>query len=379
MRTQPIIHIYTPSFFPKLVGMSYASHGHAELLSELGADVTVIASDSESASDFSYKKLPYKTAFFPIYGTGLPWNKIRGNPETLIAFTAQERPDLIIAEGWFTWGSELLPTLRTFSRHAILSSHGSADKTIQNLSPSTILRSLTYKYIEAFALKKIYKALSAAIVLSEIDSPERFADIPKFRENKVPLYVAPNFSIYNPEHTSRLLPLKKRLLHIGEMLPHKNQLLGIKLLSLLPEDYSLELVFPKETAYYACVREAARRANVTGRVFYTIGKTRDELEPHFSGASALLILSPAKDTQPIVAVDGLCKALPFVSTPVGCMPEMRGGIISSPSRMADSIIQLHQSDTYAQHSRNALNFYTKNYSRTHAKEVLNSLITDLAL
>lgn len=379
MRTRPRIHIYAPSFFPKLVGMSYATHAHADLLSELGADVTVIASDNERKPDFSYEKLPYKTAFFPIYGTGLPWNRIKGNPEKLIAFTAKEKPDIIIAEGWFTWGAELLPSLRRFARHAILASHGSADKSITNLSPPTALRALTYHYIEAFSLKKIYKILSAAIVLSESDSRERFADIPKFKEFGVPLYVIPNFSIYETARAPRTVPEKKILLHVGEMLPHKNQLLGIQALSHLPEDYSLELAFPKETDYFARVKEATSNANLKNRVFYTIGRSRSELEQRFTEASALLILSPAKDTQPIVAVDALCKALPFVSTPVGCMPEMLGGIIAKPAEFSASIIKLHKPQNYPQYSWSALNFYENHYSRSHAKEKLASLINDIAL
>src|SRR4051812_37605799 len=109
------IHIHTPSFFPSLVGMTYATHVHASLLQELGANVTVIAPAASpahvtDATDYTVRR-------FELRGSGLPWSPLGGELDAVVRFTEREKPDIVIAEGWFTTGAALLPQLARFSRH----------------------------------------------------------------------------------------------------------------------------------------------------------------------------------------------------------------------------------------------------------------------
>ena len=89
----------------------------------------------------------------------------------------------------------------------------------------------------------------------------------------------------------------------------------------------------------------------------------------FEQTDLILILSASKEAQPIVASDALAKAIPFVSTKVGCMPEFKGGIISEPSGFADSIQKIFETDAvYAQYSKKSYEYY-RNYL---SKEVYTS-------
>ena len=107
------VHIHTPSFFPSLVGMTYAAHVHATLLRELGADVTVIAPRAET--DGISEVIDYAVRHFDVSGSGLPWSRLDGDIDELLRFNAEEQPDIVIAEGWFTTGAVLLPRFKRYS------------------------------------------------------------------------------------------------------------------------------------------------------------------------------------------------------------------------------------------------------------------------
>lgn len=370
------VHVYTPSFFPRLVGMTYAAHARAEMLRELGADVTVVAPATTGAADAIDPGYPVRR--FDVRGSGMPWSPVRGDVRGLKEFAARERPGVVISEGWYTWGAWLLPWVRAAGSHAVLASHGAADKSVGRAAPSAVGRALAYRAFERFGLHGILRSLSAAIVLSTIEDDERFSDNAQFRRAGVPTYVCPNVSAYAPAPAPRTLPSVRTLLHVGEMLPHKNQLLGVEVLRALPSEYRFAFAFPVRTPYFDRLRVAVELAGLAGRVEYVEGRNRAQLEEVFDRASCVMILSPAKDTQPIVAVDALRKALPFVSTPVGCMREMEGGLVAPPAGLAASVLRVHGSaEAYSGFSAAAADFYARRYERAISVKALGDLLGQL--
>jgi glycosyltransferase involved in cell wall biosynthesis len=354
--------------------MTYAAHGHAQLLCELGADVTVIAPDNQFGPVIMAEDFEYKLKTFAISGNGMPWSKVKGEVENLLHHAAAESPDIIISEGWYTPATSLLPKLRAHCRHVVIASHGAADKSIGSFTPQQILRSIIYRFVERRKLEYVFKSLSAAIVLTNLEDTDRYSDNTEFRLRHIPTFISPNFSIYSAALKPKQLGSIKRLLHVGEMLPHKNQLLAVRLLADLPAEYELELAFPIATWYLDRVKQAALEHRVAHRIHYTIGKNRLQLESSFDIATALLVLSRT-EAQPIVAVDALCKAIPFASTPVGCMSEMKGGIVALPAQLRDAILRIHASPiAYRQYSEAALHFYKDNYERRNARRSLQNLM-----
>lgn len=372
------VHVYTPSFFPRLVGMTYAAHARAEMLRELGADVTVVAPATAGAADAVDPGYPVRR--FDVRGTGMPWSPVRGDIRGLREFAARERPDVVISEGWYTWGAWLLPWVRAAGPHAVLASHGAADKAVGRATPAAVGRALAYRAFERFGLHGILRSLSAAIVLSTIEDDDRFSDNVQFRRAGVPLYVCPNVSAYAPAPAPapRALPPVRTLLHVGEMLPHKNQLLGVEVLRALPSEYRFAFAFPVRTPYFDRLRAAVELAGLSGRVEYVEGRNRVQLEEVFDRASCLIILSQT-EAQPIVAVDALRKALPFVSTPVGCMREMEGGLVARPAGLASSVLRVHASaEAYFGFSAAAAAFYARRYERAISVRALGDLLGQLS-
>ncbi len=369
------IHLHTPSFFPRLVGMTYATHVHAELLSALGADVTVVApSDPDASSD----NLGYAVRRFDVAGSGLPWNPVRGDINALMAWTASERPDVVIAEGWFTTGASLLRKLKPHTRHLVLSSHGSADLSVERRTPSHIGRAMLYRWNEATHSRAVTSVLSAAIVLSAFEDRDRFQDVRRFRQHGIPMFVCPNSSTYMVAEKQGFDVGKVGIIHVGEMKPHKNQVQAVNTLAALPRNFGLTLIYPGATDYLTEVLGLADKLKVRDRLTLVEGKNRAALEPTFAAADLLLITSHSKEAQPIVAVDAMAKGLPFVSTKVGCMPEFEGGLIAPAEELASAVQTICQSgETYMHFSKAATHYSRERLSRDRALHSIQSLLDHL--
>lgn len=371
------IHIHTPSFFPSLVGMTYATHVHATILRELGADVTVIAPASDDTT--IAESITYKVKRFAVSGSGLPWSPVRGDIDSIKRLTEADRPDIVIAEGWFTPGAALLPHFRQYARHLVLASHGSADLSVQPLSPAQIARSLAYRWEEATRTRSIIRQLSGAIILSSWEDRDRFRDVTWLRKAGTPTYVCPNVSTYTPTMGHRLRADRVDLIHIGEMKPHKAPERAVQALSALPLRFHLNLVFPRETPHLARVLSMADQLGVRDRLNLIIGKKRSELEQVIEACDVLLITSPSKDVQPIVAVDALAKGLPFVSTDVGCMREFGGGIVTQANTMADAVARIcRDANSYADFRRDACGYRDQSLTPDIARKTMLAMLHDMA-
>lgn len=371
------IHIHTPSFFPKLVGMTYAAHTRASLLQDLGADVTVVAPGNEQ--DLISEVGSYQVQRFDIAGSGLPWSRLRGEVDQVVRFTARERPELVIVEGWFTPGAALLARLAPFARHLVLASHGAADLAIERLHPAHVARSLAYRWEESTKSRALMRLLSAAIVLSAYEDRLRFRDVAQFRRNRVPLYICPNSSTYTPTQGHKLPGDRIDLIHIGEMKPHKNPKCAVHTLAGLPPKFHLTLTYPEPTDHLREVLALAEANGVRTRLHLLVGRKRSELESELERADLLLITSPSKDVQPIVAVDALAKGVPFVSTDVGCMREFEGGIVAAPHDLARSILDIcKDAETYRRYSEQGCRYRDRVLSPSVARNSLAQVLTDMS-
>ncbi len=360
--------------------MTYAAHGQAELFLAMGADVTVVTPARSGSKGHVHENsdFGYAVRTFEVAGSGLPWSRLRGDFEGMVKFTAIERPDIVISQGWYTYSTAILPALQPHTRHLVLASHGAAEKAIESLAPAQIIRSITYRYFEKYKIGEILDCLSAVVVLSSFKDLNRFSDLEQYELRGIPAFICPNYSIYRSEKTGRSLQHKKILLQVGEMSENKNQILALEILKTLPSDYFLEFAFPASNAYLDQVKDRSRALGLDDRIVYTKGLNRNELEANFKRASLLLILSRT-EAQPIVAIDAICLGLPFVSTPVGCMPELRGGFIARPETMRDAVLAAHASvEVYEQLSAAASACYAQSYNPNVSSQALRKMLTLLA-
>lgn len=374
------VHIHTPSYLPDLVGMSYAADGHASIFAELGWDVTIMVANLPLGEDISGHSRSWRATGSGLSGSGLPWSPLKGDVEGLLEFTEADKANLILIEGWYSSAAALIPLFKSRNFRVVMASHGAADARFDFSSASLFLRTLSYRAAEHLWVPRLARQLDAALILSDYVDNERFADIPRYRKLGLPAYVCPNFSQYQPRRELRKLTPTPTLIHIGEMLPHKNQLMGVQALARLPSNFRLILAYPKPTDYGKMVETAIRALGLEGQVTHVVGQARHELEPIIDSADCLAILTPSKDVQPIVAVDAMTKRLPFVSTRVGCMPELAGGVIcrNNPMSFADGALQvLGSSERYETFSGQSFEYANSNLSRTRAQLSIEKMTQNL--
>lgn len=375
------IHIHSPSYFPQLVGMTYASIGHAEVLTELGHDVTILVAGHALSQPVPDSARPWKAIGSGLAGNGMPWDRVRGDTSELVRFTADDQPDLIIVEGWYTPAAALIASFARIGTPVVMASHGAADIDLDALSISSIVRSNAYKLAERFWIPRLARHLSGVLILSDYEDRARFADVALYRKLALPTFACPNFSIYQSAEHARQPSDNPVLLHIGEMQPHKNQMLGLEVLSRLPPKYRLQFVYPADTDYGRLLKKRAVELGLSSRITYLTGRRRHELEHDVASADCLLILTPSKDVQPIVAVDAMTKAVPFVSTRVGCMPQLEGGLVASadPVSMAGAVEALFSGQNYQAFSQSALDYALKMLSKEKSQTGLAAMIKLLGI
>lgn len=364
------VHIHTPSYLPDLVGMSYAADGHAAIFTELGWHVTIMVANVPLGEEIAGHGRRWRAIGSGLSGSGLPWSPLRGDLGGLMAFTEAGKADLILIEGWYTSAAALIPLFKSLNLRVALASHGAADAKLKFISASLSFRALCYRVAEHVWIPKLARQLDAVLILSEYMDKERFADISLYRELGLQAYVCPNFSEYEPRTDLRKLSERPTLIHIGEMLPHKNQLMGVQALSNLPKNFRLILAYPKITDYGNMVKTAIRNLGLEAQVDHVVGRARHELEAIVDSADCLAILTHSKDVQPIVAVDAMIKRIPFVSTRVGCMPEFAGGVLceNSPISFAQAVLQvLGSPERYEAFSTEAFQYANSQLSKVRAK------------
>jgi glycosyltransferase involved in cell wall biosynthesis len=363
-----IVAIFTPSYFPNLNGMTYATHAHAVSLLRAGHEVHVYCGNqgSETCRDGVHIHRHY------IKGSGLLWSRVRGDTDKLINDLKALSPDAIISEGWHTWGTHILPRLRFLNSRILLISHGSADLRIKNIILDSI-RWLGYTIYQKFNQNEILKSLHGAAVLSFHRDNGRFRDYQYFDEFNIKTYKVPNSSsiqnINKPKHLSK----NNAVTIVGEMSKNKNQLGALSVLKKTNKVKTVNFIYQKNNKYSKSVRNLAKNYPKI-RFNFLAGMSRDELNNYISN-SDLLIITSKTEAQPLVAIDALAMGTPFISTEVGCISSMKGGIVCNTNNMHEVIDQLlNDPDAYLKLSQQAIEYYKCEHSIQATDKALTSLL-----
>lgn len=369
------VHIHTPSYLPDLVGMTYAADGHASILAEMGWDVTIMVANVPLGEEVAGHGRSWRVIGSGLSGSGLPWSRLKGDVVGLLDLTRKDGADLVLIEGWYTSAAALIPLFKSIGLRVVLASHGAAAVTPASPTPGQVLRAGVLWSAERYWIPKLCRQLDAALVLSEYRGNERFRDLQTYEKLGVPQFHAPNFSAYPFAEGPKTLGPRPSLLHIGEMRAEKGQMHGVEILHKIDERFELVFAFPSENAYSRAVMRRAADLKLQHRIQMVKGRLRHELQACYDAASAFLILSPLREAQPIVAVDGLARAVPFISTPVGCMPEMDGGVISALDAFPARLNALCTSESgYRDMSMRALSYAKAYVSRARAQDGITAML-----
>jgi hypothetical protein len=370
--------LLTPSFLPAYNGMTFATMQHASMLIELGHQVTVVASCPKEQRQAVTAYLHERDInFLPvdISGSGLLYNPILGNAQDVAQQIVSLGLEMVMVEGKYFWGYHLIPLLRNCKVRIALVSHGAAPSQFQ-WSIASAAKWLVYGVYRCSHERRILSALDAVAVLSNHEDGERFSDASLYRRLGLNPLVVANTSIETVAREVRKTAGESgglRIALVGDMSRTKNQLAAIGLAEKNNAISFVRFYFQVENEYSRLVATQANKKGVTS-FQYCIGLDREAIIRSLCDIDLILCISKT-EAQPLAIIDGLACGLPFLSTPVGCMSSMRGGLVSEVSEMR-GIIQRLASDTagFKDLTHEAKLFFKNKHSEAAVKQELTKFI-----
>ena len=154
----------------------------------------------------------------------------------------------------------------------------------------------------------------------------------------------------------------------------KNQLAAIRAINLLPTAFRLILVGKKEGQYYQrCLKEVLRHKMSHKVKFFEDDEVNLLL---LMKESFLLYLPSITEVLPIVVLEAMASGTPFVSGPIGALPEINAGILKE--EYSDHIVAMNKliknKELWTYTSRAGLLEYNKNYTKIHTKQLLKKAV-----
>jgi glycosyltransferase involved in cell wall biosynthesis len=371
--------ILTPSFLPAYNGMTFATLQHAAMLTDLGHHVTVAAScPYEHREEVAASLAARRMCFLPVdvAGSGLLSRPVVGDIRSVVERIAAREPDVVVIEARFFWGYHLIPMFKERGLTVALISHGSP-ATRFAWSVRWALKTAAYAYYALIYERQILRAVDAVAVLSAHEDNERFRDARLYRRmGLVPIVVG------NTSLESVTMDVQKsvgesgrlRIAVVGDMSPLKNQMAAVGIAESNDAVSFVRFYFPAETEYSRLLASRARAKGIANFQYRT-GLDREAIIRSLGDIDLMLCLSTT-EAQPLSIVDGLACGLPFLSTPVGCLPSMKGGVVSDIPGMRGIIRQL-AGDAGAMEdlAREARVFFEAAHSESAVKPALAALIT----
>lgn len=365
------ILITTEQYFPIVSGISTVVTSIAEKLIKYGHTVTVATSYKHrkytSHNGVNIKEFKIEGGFGRYY---------KGEKKAYVDYVLSSDSDVIINECVQTWNSDLLfPHLSKIKAIKILHSHGFPLFQSKTRNPWANLKAKFY-YRSLIHYLNIYdKVFILSSLGSEIPYFEKYHfDNYKILPNGVPhLIIAPE---------PKKLVANPLLLSISNFFPMKNQEFVLKAFYKIQTHATLIFIGSSQLHgyldYLKKLKNSFDQQYGKRNVLFYDSLTRSETLSFLSDAT-LFLHGSKLEAFPIVILEAMATATPFVCTDVGNARELNGGIvIDDENKMAQAIDTLltHQ-DKYVQYSNagrnDILQHYNWNAIGNHLNSILNSL------
>ncbi len=379
------ILITTPHYLPSLDGVSIAVAAQARLLTTLGHEVTIFTAVTPEAQ--GEREGPEALLRrFDIAGCNHPWVPLRGDLENYRRSVLSSNFEVIIVHAWACATTDaLLEVWPILATRLIFCSHGSVITSIKLLwkSPHMWIGWLRYhRSVFPFVLKRS----AAAVFLADLDDRERFWDVDvakkmcpervTFIPNCIDLGVMdeiPRDFDFGLESSSSCV-----ILCVGRFTKEKNQqalMRAVRELDLV--GVSVIFVGPQQNEYADGLLSEWRstpRPSGECKIFSALSR-RDTLRA--IKTADLLVSTSKTECQPLVILEAMAFGVPFVSTNVGCVDELRGGLVASSfADLVDGLAKLVSDRTLRHHMGSAGRAHIESTFTTAVVEQQLSAVVD---
>lgn len=339
------------SFPPQSGGVSHVVYAHARGLIERGHEVTV-TTEYDPARDTLHVPDGLKVVPFRVSGNAHPRSRYRGDTGAYLDFIGSFQGDVICCHCWQTWATDL--AIRAFPRtraRKVLVSHGvSANSRLG--WPRAFVSWLLWRPYVWREMPRVLKAFDHLVLLSGRCDRDRFYDHWMARRSGYQdISVIPNgvdlsaHQTASPDFRERFgIDTPRMVLLVGAYYDLKNHRMALEaFFSARPECTTLVFIGQERNAYSAGLEtrwHAAQKAFPSCRVICLDRLTREDILSAYRSADLYLCASRT-EYFPLTILDAMASATPFISTDVGCVGDLPGGVVvRTQDEMAPAIQDL---------------------------------------
>jgi glycosyltransferase involved in cell wall biosynthesis len=330
--------ITTESYYPDVCGVSLVVQNIAERLAQKGHDVTVATGSGHDHGAERYNNV--RIEHFNVWGNGA--TSCFGDVQQYTDFVLDFKGDVIVNECLQTWNSDLIiPRLAEIQAAKVLHVHGLSWHHLKARRP--LMRWRQSRYLRN--VPKILKLYDCLVHLTENMSDRTIAKQMSIAHS----YVIGNGAddiFFDDSHETDILQTykidKKFLLCVGNYSSGKNQEFVLNSFYRADSSKKTALVFtgngPSE--YLKRLKHLKRKLDKKFRnrgVRFLTGVPRNDIAQFYKLARLFLYGSKC-EAFPLVIAESMSSRTPFVSTDVGNIKTLPGGIVVRSEREMSELI-----------------------------------------
>lgn len=301
-------------------GVTLTAAEHVCMLASVGHDVSIIGSHPAVLEE----RLPLiSRTHVPASGSGALYSPVRVDRDRLTIALRRSSPDVVIVEAWQTALTDAaVEVSSSLGIPTLMISHGSSLHPFR-FQPMDVLRSWAWAPYKWYVLPKLVGRLSVLTTLDTAADSPRFYDRDIARRLGVPVLPLVNAPVNWTSHFRKRDQRKPQVLVVGYFSPIKNQLDALEIAFKLPASLYFIFVGRKQGRYF---ERCVKRANALGFNARVAFVEDCEFDLANEMSRSLVVLSTSvTEVLPLTLIEAMASGTPFVATPVGAVPSLRGG------------------------------------------------------
>lgn len=324
------ILICSHAYLPSVNGVANAVYYQYRMLSDLGHEVHILTSSGNGSEAGNY---PEVVKTISITGNGRLLQPFKGEVNAYLDFLKNASYDLVLFNCWETWITEtLVGRLGSTPYKKIMVSHGTSHRYWEGGFKGLLRYGAYLPYHFSFADKMKY--FDHFIFLSGANSADRFYDKRYLDQQQATNWtIIPNVAEANSFddeavafRTQFQLPEDKMILCVSNYGVGKGQDVAVsEFVAANPPGHILVMIGSSENTFYHKLQNLAGPL-LNRKVFLLTHVDRSAIKRAYLEATFFFFCSRT-EAQPLVLLDCLAAGLPFLSSNVGAVSELSGGMV----------------------------------------------------
>lgn len=324
------IAICTFTYSPEKNGVANVCKQQAAVISKLGHDVSVLTSKLHNKDFYPFDVIDGINVFrFDISGSGEVLSPISGNISLFRQHIKENDYDVIIIHCWQVWPVKVLVECSLSNTKLVFFSHGTSVNTIYDWR--TAIHRLLWLPYRYFFMPKAFDFFDVFVHLSNKIDNDRFLD-----NSICPAHIVRKSISNCINHIDYRYKVKAKnsvftILVVGAYSRLKNEIFVLKQLIKLNLPCRINFVGYQECIYSAKMHDIYSRylkhCNFPKvEVFFNYNLNEDDILSLYDSCDVFISASKT-ECQPLVILQAMAYGIPFLSSDVGCVSELPGGLI----------------------------------------------------